>query len=229
MKIATLTLNTKTLAILASILASGPASGANITFGVPVDLDTLTFLDESQIFAPPGANLMTGFFFAPDTVRNGDSVSLTFSFVNGKKMKISDLGPDDTFEQISPWLLRLGSEYDLFEIVNAQIDLLDATVIGEGQKQKSIAQQIDGVVHLGPTGYGWLGPDSSVTFSGIRARFDVVNIPLGEGSYTPWLNIYAEGFQILSSPVPDAGASGLLLLTGLGLLWAVQRKTLRLA
>jgi hypothetical protein len=199
-----------TILLLSSPIQPGLA--ALVTIQENVDLTASPFQA-----GPPQGLQYYGYDAAPVTIANGDSVSVTYNFTGGFRLRMDDLpSGGDSFETADAWLFLFEGTPGWFEISNIKVSFLDAVATGGAPTEVLLSLHSQGDWHLGPELWYFMPAGSSLAFSGIKATYDVVSVPGGVNLYKPWLNIWAEQLTIMPVPEPSTIVGGSLLLLPFG-------------
>jgi hypothetical protein len=203
----------KSITAAVCLLAAGTATmrAALVTIQQDVNLATTTIT-----LGPP--NQINQYFSGstPRTISNGDSVSLTYNFLNGRLTMADLVSIPNTAENAFMWLGLQSGTSGTFNISSIQITFLDAVATGGAQSQFVLASQSSGSAHLGPALQAFLLSGSSLNFSGIQATYTVDSIPGGTDTYVPWLILTADQLAVTPVPEPSTYIAGALLLLPFG-------------
>lgn len=151
-------------------------------------------------------------------VEMGDTVNLTFNFVNGRlRMKNSSVIPSE-LDYVLPLLVFPGLGGSAFGISDIQISFLDAVASGGAETYFSISSQsqLNSTTSLGPALVDFLPSGAALTFSGIQTSYTVDFLYGTQDYYTPFLQITADELTVASIPEPTAPVFGTLVLLVLG-------------
>lgn len=148
----------------------------------------------------------------PIRISEGDSVDLTYRFLNGRlSMSNSSVSPS-SYELAYPWLALLDSPGGGFVISDIQITFLDAVVTGGAQSYFTQDREANGSINLGPSLSNFLPPGASLSFSGITTHYTVDYIEIGgTGLYQPWLIFAADRLVVIPEPSVTALVMVMLL------------------
>lgn len=194
----------------------------------------ITFTVDLNAWVTSGYNLQ---FSAPTVqISNGDTVDIAYNFLPGQTLTFANNDPSagNNLVMAWPWLQNDGTDGN-FEIQNIDVNLLDPAVTGTVDTNFTQADEMSGVAHLGPFDTFLALPDSSVTFSGVTATYDVVSVPGGSNPYSEWFNggpSFNGGQDVtftVNNAVPDAAPTALLLAAALLGLCAASRLARRTA
>lgn len=149
----------------------------------------------------------------PTRISEGDTVDLTYQFVNGRLSMSNSPASNSRFELAFPSLALLDSPGGGFVIRDIRITFLDAVVTGGAQWYFTQAGEINGTVSLGPSLSNFMPPGATLSFSGISTHYTVDFIEMGgTGLYQPWLIFTADRLVVI--PEPSAAALVMLMVLG---------------
>lgn len=199
-----------------TVCASVGAFAASVNINYQVDLNSWTVINSESMVS----------------ISNGDQVSVAYSFVGGKDLQLVN-----TSLVAANWLpgwawLTSRDNDSKFKISDIHVSLLNATVTGSADVEKSSLSEESGQAHLGPYINFQVGGESSVTFSGMQASFQVDTInPYGTNEYYAWFQTYkpkGDGISVnvvdRIESVPDTTVTALLLGSVFGFLIWARRK-----
>lgn len=206
------------LAVATLALLTQAAQAASVSIQQEVDLAV------TPISSGPPQQIFEFFDSAnPVTISSGDSVKVTYSFLNGRLTMGDLVALPNTYEFAYPWLSLLGSSGGRFGISNIRITFLDAVAAGGVESEFTFASQQSGNVQLGPALVSFLPSGSSLNFSGIEASYTVDFIPGGIGTYKPFLVLNADQLAVTPIPEPPTHIAAALLLFGMQVYGRLRR------
>lgn len=211
------------LVVMAMGLSPSNECRASIEITQDLDLDSLTISSNNN------GNIIqfTNFAATPTAIAEGDEVTVTYNFLNGKKLRFNDLTSLEGYRELIWLFLRTAdNDYSNFTLSDITVELLDPVASPGVPTTYSYDSQSSGRVHLGPNAYINVDPGEFVEFAGVTTTFTVTDLAIGSGEYIPWLQIQAESIEVVSpvAAVPEATSilAWTMALGGIGLI-AYQR------
>jgi len=149
----------------------------------------------------------------PTMIVSGDTVNLTFNFLNGRVLMENSFAPFSEMDYVDPLMNLLGFGGSVVSISNIEISFLNAEATGGVQTHFSLGSQSprDETWGLGPALAEFLPSGSSLSFSGIQTSYYVDFINGGSHLYNPLLLMAADNIEVIPIPEPSLLSFGSLV------------------
>ncbi|MFO1512878.1 MAG: hypothetical protein U1F83_08220 [Verrucomicrobiota bacterium] len=211
------TVKTRKLGILLSSIALLSTAVDAATVNIHQDLDLSGVTINNGI---PNS-LFQDFNFVPLTpIEAGDTVNLTFNFLNGRLTVANSSTMSDELNYVIPGLSMPFWSYCTFGIGNIQVSFLDAISVGGAQTDFFLGSQtqLNSQQGMSPALVDFLPNESSLSFSGIQTSYhvDFLNSSSYISLFGPFLLVVADQVEITPIPEPSvyAFAAASLLMGG---------------